>query len=170
MRVISVPWHHPGAVALRAEMTAEMSARYADRAVDPAVFGVEHDSVVWTGLVMGRDGHPTGHAALRTLGGAVELKRLFVTASHRGRGVAAALLDASHHMARSLGHQRVVLQTGTANPRRCGATSGPAITASRSSRPTSRCGTRSAWNSRCHLYDTPQLAGSPLCLTLCLTL
>jgi len=116
MRVISVPWHHPGAVALRAEMTVEMSARYADRAVDPAVFGVEHDSVVWTGLVMGRDGHPTGHAALRTLGGAVELKRLFVTASHRGRGVAATLLDASHHMARSLGHQRVVLQTGDRQP------------------------------------------------------
>lgn len=47
---------------------------------------------------------------------AAELKRMYVRASHRGRGLGRALLAALEARAISLGYRRVVLETGMRQP------------------------------------------------------
>ncbi len=115
MQVVQVEWDDARAVAARARMDGEMSVVYADRTIDATALVVDPSTVVWTGLAI-VDGDVAGHAALRTLHGVVELKRLVVDPASRGRGVAAALLDAAHARARQLGHHRVLLQTGDRQP------------------------------------------------------
>ena len=111
-----VRWDHPDAVALRERMGQEMAAVYADRELPAGPLAVDDETVVWTGLAVTVDGVTAGHAALRTLHGTVELKRMFVDPAHRGQGVAGALLRAAHEAARSRGHRRVLLQTGDRQP------------------------------------------------------
>jgi GNAT superfamily N-acetyltransferase len=45
-----------------------------------------------------------------------EVKRMFVTASHRGRGLARLVLDHLERTARDEGAEAMVLETGTAQP------------------------------------------------------
>ncbi|MBT0566697.1 GNAT family N-acetyltransferase [Williamsia sp. CHRR-6] len=97
-------------------MTAEMSAVYGDRSVPPGVLNVESDAVRWTGLACDATGRAVGHAALRTRGQDIELKRMFVESGCRGMGVAQALLDATHQAARDMGYTTVILQTGDRQP------------------------------------------------------
>jgi len=49
-------------------------------------------------------------------GGVVEIKRMYVRAAHRRRGHARRLLRTLEDRARALGHRRIVLETGTAQP------------------------------------------------------
>ena len=102
LRVESVDWDHPDAVALRAAMEAEMVIRYADRLALRRVprVQVEDGSVAHVAVVYAEDGQPVGHAALRWLDGELELKRMYVAPTHRGAGVSVALLCAIEAAAR----------------------------------------------------------------------
>lgn len=118
LRVESVDWDHPDAVALRAAMEAEMVIRYADRLALRRVprVQVEDGSVAHVAVVYAEDGQPVGHAALRWLDGELELKRMYVAPTHRGAGVSVALLCAIEAAAVALGGRRVILQTGDRQP------------------------------------------------------
>ncbi|WP_336209401.1 GNAT family N-acetyltransferase [Nonomuraea sp. LPB2021202275-12-8] len=117
--VLALPYHDPAAEALRAAMEEEMRWRYTDRLTDPghlpSGMAVQAGTVLYTGVAF--DGElPVGHLILRRLGQEVELKRMYVTPSHRGTGVARALLTAAEDAARGLGAQRIILQTGDRQP------------------------------------------------------
>ncbi|WP_406313997.1 GNAT family N-acetyltransferase [Streptosporangium sp. NBC_01639] len=119
--VRSVGWDDAAAVALRDAMEEEMSARYADRLASkpdylPRGMNVESDSVAYTGVAYAGPDLPVGHVALRRLGVDLEIKRMYVAPSHRGAGVARALLAAAEDAARALGAVRVILQTGDRQP------------------------------------------------------
>jgi GNAT superfamily N-acetyltransferase len=123
--VRDVDFEDPAAVALREAMSAEMRLRYWNRlAVSttplPGMIATA-DEVLWTGVAEDADGFPVGHVALRGawLPGeldTVELKRMYVVPSHRGAGVASALLAAVDEAALRLGARRIVLQTGDRQP------------------------------------------------------
>jgi GNAT superfamily N-acetyltransferase len=122
--VFEVPFEDPAARALRDAMTAEMRLRHWDRFTrrGMGVPGMEvtADQALWTGVARHVDGLPVGHVVLREpLDGrpnAVEVKRMYVAPSHRGAGVANALLDAVDQAASRLGSREVVLQTGDRQP------------------------------------------------------
>lgn len=120
IHVESVDWDDAGAVALREAMTAEMSLRYADRFAArvevPADMAVKEDTVAYTAVAYTVGQLPVGHAALRWLGADLELKRMYVAPSHRGKGVSVALLTAVEQAAARLGAARIVLQTGDRQP------------------------------------------------------
>ncbi len=114
-----VGWDDAAAVALRRAMTEEMDARYADvlaAGLMPGGMNVQPETVAYTGVAYAAEGVAVGHVALRRLGDDMELKRMFVTPSHRGTRVARALLAAAEDAARALGAPRVVLQTGPRQP------------------------------------------------------
>jgi GNAT superfamily N-acetyltransferase len=122
-----VDFEAPAAVALREAMSAEMRLRYWHRFVAgqglPPGMEVTADEVLWTGVALEDDAFPVGHVSLRpcTRGGyvspeTVELKRMYVVPSHRGAGVAGALLRATEAAAGGLGATRIVLQTGDRQP------------------------------------------------------
>ncbi|MFC7386777.1 GNAT family N-acetyltransferase [Sphaerisporangium rhizosphaerae] len=117
--VRAVPYDDPGAEELRTAMEAEMGLRYADRLADPGHLPpgmkVRAETVLYTGVAFD-GGAPVGHVTLRRLGEEVELKRMYVAPSHRGSGVARALLAAAEEAARALGAPRIILQTGDRQP------------------------------------------------------
>ncbi len=124
-KVQRVDWDDASAVALRASMTSEMQLRYADRYAaeveSPADMAVSAETVAYTGVAYPNaagnfDPPPVGHVALRWLGADLELKRMFVVPSYRGRGVSVALLGAVEDAAARLGVARIVLQTGDRQP------------------------------------------------------
>jgi len=68
-------------------------------------------------LVVWSDGQPVAGGGVRRLGDPLgEIKRMYVRPAHRGRGVARALLGALEDEARSLGYDRVRLDTGPMQP------------------------------------------------------
>ncbi|MET4705203.1 GNAT family N-acetyltransferase [Frigoribacterium sp. UYMn621] len=82
-----------------------------------AAFAVEPETIVATLLVL--DGETAvGHAGLRPHGsragdlGVLEIKKVFVRHSHRGRGVSRGLMTTLESVGRELGSTRLVLQTG----------------------------------------------------------
>lgn len=117
--VRDVPYDDPAAGELRAAMSEELGGRYGDRFTDPgnqaAAVTVEAGSVVYTGVAFDGD-QAVGHVLLRRLGDDIELKRMYVTPSHRGSGVARGLLSAAERAARELGAARVILHTGDRQP------------------------------------------------------
>jgi GNAT superfamily N-acetyltransferase len=72
--------------------------------------------VAHTAVAYSSSGLPVGHAALRWLDGDLELKRMYVVPSHRGRGVSESLLVDVEEAAGRLGARRIVLQTGDRQP------------------------------------------------------
>ncbi|MDW4571765.1 GNAT family N-acetyltransferase [Microbacterium sp. M3] len=121
----AVAWDDPRAEALRAEMDAEVSPRYADRLEDAApaaaeearrTFAVDPGTIVATVLAVDSTGDAVGHAALRDLvhDGTrdLEVKRVFVKARARGTGVSRALMGELERLARDRGARRLILQTG----------------------------------------------------------
>jgi len=69
-----------------------------------------------TFLVARLGGEPVGCVGLRPVPGAAEVKRLFVVAEQRQRGIANALMTAVETAATGLGHRRLVLETGERQP------------------------------------------------------
>ncbi|WP_240347543.1 hypothetical protein [Curtobacterium sp. 24E2] len=90
-----VSWDDPRSVLLRARMDDEMHERYgsANGDEDPAItaersraLSVDPSTVVTSVLAVDESGEAVGHIAIRRLGDEVELKRLIVLASARGKG------------------------------------------------------------------------------------
>ena len=120
MTIARVDWFDPRAVALRDAMDVEMGALYADTmaarsqadsdAVDLAL-RVDPATITETLLALD-DGIPVGHTALRPSGTSLEVKRVIVVQSHRGRGIAKMLMAEAETIARARGVASIVLQTG----------------------------------------------------------
>lgn len=125
MNIRRVPFDHPDAVKLNDEVQAEYHVRYGDggdaTVLDPTDFeppnGVylivydENDSPVATGGWRTQDQNDEGN-----LDGDAELKRMFVVAAARGRGLARRVLAALEEDARAAGRARMVLETGARQP------------------------------------------------------
>ena len=101
---------------LIAELQADLTTRYGgpdETPVDPAEFAPPNGVFV----VARHDGDLIGCAGLRRHDDeTVELKRMFVRAEHRRRGHARRLLAALEDHARTMGYQRLALETGLAQP------------------------------------------------------
>ncbi|KUM94314.1 acetyltransferase [Streptomyces cellostaticus] len=125
MNIRRVRFDHPDAVKLNDEVQAEYHLRYGDggdaTALDAADFdpprGVyliaydEQDRPVATGGWRSQDRNEEGNED-----GDAELKRMFVVAQLRGRGLARRMLTALEEDARTAGRARMVLETGTKQP------------------------------------------------------
>ena len=120
----AVGYDHPDVAVLVAAVQREYVQRYGDEdatPVDPAEFapprgfftvGYEAGTPVACGGWRSRDdgsGEP-----LRD--GDAEVKRMFVLATHRGRGYARAMLAELERTAAAAGRRRAVLETGTRQP------------------------------------------------------
>jgi GNAT superfamily N-acetyltransferase len=142
IRLEHVDWLDPRAVALRAAMDTESGALYvrdmarmpkADRELMTRLLTVDPATIVTT-LIAVDDAAPAatadagatantrpvpadvGHAALKRLSGdlagAFEVKKVFVEPERRGEGISRVLMAALEPIARELGAERLVLQTG----------------------------------------------------------
>jgi GNAT superfamily N-acetyltransferase len=114
LRLERVPYEHPDATSLRAQMVAEVQAVYGaqrDTAASGMPTAVTADSVVVTFVGYVRD-RPVAHALLRRLGDEIEVKRMFVAPDARGLGAADVLMTALEAEARVVGASRVILHTG----------------------------------------------------------
>lgn len=130
-----VSWDDPRGAALRTAMDEDMHVRYARPDDDPEpqhvtdardrALAVDPARVVTSILAIDEDGVAVGHIAVRRLRTAIEgaapaeeieLKRLMVLDSARGKGAATALLTESEAVGREVGAARLVLQTGDKQP------------------------------------------------------
>lgn len=119
-----VDWDDPRAAVLRDSLDDEMQVRYTGRHDDDPgfaakaaiAFAVHPEAVVATLLAVDESGVALGHAAVRDLDGRLEVKRVIVHPSARGRGVARALMAASEQVARERGADSLILQTGDRQP------------------------------------------------------
>jgi GNAT superfamily N-acetyltransferase len=101
---------HPDAVALREELAADLHSRYG-RDTEPGAKPTASDTAVF--LVVRAGDEPLGCGALRALDThTVEIKRMFVRPSARGRGLGRRILAALEEEAARMGATRVVLETG----------------------------------------------------------
>jgi diacylglycerol O-acyltransferase / wax synthase len=112
----AVPFDSDVAVTLVAEVQQEYVRRYGghdETPVDPDEFAPPDGT-----FLVARYGAVTiGCAGMRRHDpSTVEVKRMFVRAEHRRRGHARRLLRALEDLAREQGYQRVVLETGLAQP------------------------------------------------------
>jgi ribosomal protein S18 acetylase RimI-like enzyme len=125
MNIRRVSFDHPDAVKLNDEVQAEYHVRYGDGGdatfLAPEDFeppnGVylivydETDTPVATGGWRTQDANEEGN-----LDGDAEIKRMYVNAALRGRGLARRVLAALEEDARAAGRIRMVLETGTEQP------------------------------------------------------
>lgn len=119
---------HPDSVALVAAVQAEYVVRYGGEdsdAMDESVF-VPPRGLFLIGYV---DGLPVASGGWRCVGpeddpelqrGNAQIKRMFVVAAHRGRGLARAVLAELERTAALAGRQRMVLETGSMQPEAIG--------------------------------------------------
>ncbi len=115
MNVEVTAYDHPDAVALIAEVQQEYVVRYGEEdltPVDPAQFAPP----LGLFLVAYVDGVPAACGGWRAHGSDVELKRMYVTPAHRGRGLARAVLAELERRALDAGFRRVILETGRRQP------------------------------------------------------
>ncbi len=105
----------PGFCALTAALDEDLGARYG---AQMEFFGqYNHSADVETALVARMDGALAGCGCFKPFSqDVVEVKRVFVPAAYRGRGVARAVLAELEVWARELGHRAVVVETGVLQP------------------------------------------------------
>ncbi|MFF8592607.1 GNAT family N-acetyltransferase [Streptomyces sp. NPDC015220] len=125
MLIRPVPFDHPDAVKLNDEVQAEYHVRYGDggdaTVLDTADFRPPNGVYL---IAYDEDGTPVATGGWRSQDengegnedGDAELKRMFVVASMRGRGLARRILAALEEDARAAGRVRMVLETGTKQP------------------------------------------------------
>ena len=118
-----VRWTDERAVALQRILEEDLYGRYASRMKpgpgrDAALsaLAVDPDDVLATILAVSDDAGPVAHAALRSLNGEWEVKRVVVLESQRGRGIASMLMREIEAIAARGGASRVILQTGDQQP------------------------------------------------------
>lgn len=123
-QILEVAYDDPRAVALRSVLDEDLDRRYRPlhpdepaevAAARAAALRVAPDEVVatWIALV---DETPVGHVMLRRLGAEWELKRLVVASDARGLGIGRALTQKAIARARDAGAERMILQSGPAQP------------------------------------------------------
>jgi GNAT superfamily N-acetyltransferase len=118
-----VRWTDERAVLLQRILEEDLHGRYAGR-LQPgpgrnaalSALAVDPDDVLATVLAVSEDAGPVAHAALRTLNGEWEVKRVVVLESQRGRGIASMLMGEIEAIAARGGASRVILQTGDQQP------------------------------------------------------
>jgi GNAT superfamily N-acetyltransferase len=119
--VEAVPYDDPVAAVLRADLLADLTGRYGGDGDSTPITPGEFDPPRGGFLLAWLDGRPAGCVGWRSRGdGVAELKRMWVALDARRRGVAKALLTAVEDAARSAGRNRIVLETGTAQPEAMG--------------------------------------------------
>lgn len=122
VRVVPVSWDDPRAVGLRESMDVELTGRYGGLGVPGLsetarrALAVDPADILATVLALAVDGSPTGHAALRMLGGEWEVKRVIVLGDQRGQGIGRALMTELERIAVAGGAQRLILHTGDRQP------------------------------------------------------
>jgi len=111
-----VPLDGPEALLLTGELQQEYVARYGgpdETPVDPRSFDPPEGAF----LVAELNGELVGCAGLRRHDPqTAELKRVYVRATHRRRGLARVLLDAIEEQARKLGYRQLILENGSRQP------------------------------------------------------
>lgn len=118
-----VPITHPDAQLLVEEVQAEYVVRYGGPDHTP-IEPHEFDPPLGAFYVVYEGGRPIASGAWRRrrdvtaydTDDAAEVKRMFVTASHRGRGLARWVLRHLEDTAREAGARVMILETGTAQP------------------------------------------------------
>ena len=124
--MVSVDWLDPRAVALREAMEIEMGAIYAPsferytpevQGVLRSAFAVNPLEVVATVLAVVGDAC-VGHAGLRPHGdgGSLEVKKVVVDPTYRGRGISRGLMLELERIARERNTPSLLLQTGDLQP------------------------------------------------------
>ncbi len=109
-------WDSADAARLREAQRVELDARYGNDNHEP---GEPPSAASVSVFLVARDsaGTAVGCGGLRLLDpGSAEIKRMYVTPSARGTGVAVAILRALEHQAREAGVRTLLLETGTAQP------------------------------------------------------
>jgi len=101
----------PAFVALTQALDLDLGARYGEKM---GFFGsYNHSADIATALVARLDGEPAGCGCFKPFAdGVVEMKRVFVPATLRGKGIARAILGELELWAREMGNRSVVLETG----------------------------------------------------------
>lgn len=130
-----VDWSDPRAVAQRDLMNHEMDALYAgisarstpeqDR-LTQAAFAIDPADIVMTMVALETADGPSavgdensgdetvvGHIALRPYGDRLEVKKVYVSKDHRGKGISRRLMAEVETIARDRGVTSLVLQTGS---------------------------------------------------------
>lgn len=114
LEIVPVAWDDPDAVRLREAQRVEIDGRYGGD-TEPGPKPSADDIAVF--VVARRDGEALGCGGLRALEhGEGEIKRMYVTPSARGTGVATAILATLEAEARSRGWTRLLLETGVEQP------------------------------------------------------
>jgi GNAT superfamily N-acetyltransferase len=109
-------YHDTASTALIEEVQQEYITRYGGRDETPTADG-EFGPPTGAFVVVCVDGDPIACGGLRRHDDdTAEIKRMYVRATHRGTGIGLRLLAALEARARDLGYERVVLETGTAQP------------------------------------------------------
>jgi GNAT superfamily N-acetyltransferase len=123
VRIVPVPYDHPDAVKLMAEVQQVYVQRYGDEDVTPLspedfdppqglfLVGYQGDEPVACGAWRAHDGPAPNFQP-----GDAEFKRMYVADSARGRGFARMLLFELERTAALSGRKRAVLETGTKQP------------------------------------------------------
>lgn len=120
LEIRRIAYGTPAADVLLSAMDAEMGALYAEssagfspevsRLVDIALTVHPEEMVAAVGAY--DEGDLVGHAAVRPFEDALEVKRVYVRADHRGRGIAQRLMLEIEAIARERGVASLILQTG----------------------------------------------------------
>ncbi|MFC6093860.1 GNAT family N-acetyltransferase [Saccharothrix lopnurensis] len=127
MELCTLPYDHPDAVKLIAELQQVFVVRYGDEdvtPVDPAQFAAPAGHFVVGYL----DGDPVACGGWRAHDevldslrpGDAEIKRMYVVDALRGRGLSRLVLTALEDAARAVGRRRMVLETGDRQPEAIG--------------------------------------------------
>lgn len=111
-----MPYDHPDAARLIEEVQAEYVIRYGGRdstLVDPDEFAPPQGL-----FLIGYDGEvPVASGGWRAHDrGIVEIKRMYVAPSARGKGFARQLLAELELTAKRAGHHQIILETGSKQP------------------------------------------------------
>lgn len=125
IQIRQVPYDHPDAAKLDAEVQLEYAARYESEGdatvLHPRMFDPPHGIYF---LVYDADDRPIATGGWRSQetndegysDGDAEIKRMYVTVEARGLGLARRILARLEESARAAGRTRMVLETGTKQP------------------------------------------------------
>jgi GNAT superfamily N-acetyltransferase len=116
MDIRAVPYDHPDASMLIAEVQAEYVIRYGGHD-GTRVSQEEFEPPLGLFLVGYVDDEPVVSGGWRAhADGSVEVKRMYVVPSARGQGLARQLLAELELSAKRAGHHRIILETGSRQP------------------------------------------------------